>query len=93
MSKPFSSLIEERKSYVNVLILGPYSLLDPHSHTNTKFCENMLKKLKFFLKEKGFYETHIVLDWIDEDNIASRRAGEKIGGQLYKKYRIFSKTI
>ena len=26
--------------------------------------------------------------WIDEDNIASRRSGERIGGQLYKTYRV-----
>ena len=31
--------------------------------------------------------------WIDEDNIASRKAGEKIGGQLSKIYRVYEKNI
>ena len=31
--------------------------------------------------------------WIDEDNIASRKAGERIGGQLYKTYRVYEKNI
>jgi len=31
--------------------------------------------------------------WIVEDNIASIKAGEKIGGQLYKSYRVYEKKI
>ncbi|KYK26903.1 hypothetical protein AYK20_08505 [Thermoplasmatales archaeon SG8-52-1] len=31
--------------------------------------------------------------WIDEDNIASRKAGEKIGGKLYKIYRVYKKSL
>jgi predicted acetyltransferase len=43
-----------------------------------------MKKLGYKTAEYG---------WIDEKNIASHKAGEKIGGKLYKKYRIFSKMI
>jgi hypothetical protein len=43
-----------------------------------------MKKLGYKTAEYG---------WIEEDNIASCKAGEKIGGQLYKKHRIFSKKI
>jgi len=31
--------------------------------------------------------------WIDEINIASCKAGEKIGGELYKIYRVYSMNI
>lgn len=31
--------------------------------------------------------------WIDEGNIASRKAGEKIGGALHKIYRVYEKRI
>jgi hypothetical protein len=31
--------------------------------------------------------------WIDENNIASKKAGEKIGGHLYKIYRVYEKNI
>lgn len=31
--------------------------------------------------------------WIDEGNVASRKAGEKIGGILYKTYRVYEKQI
>jgi len=31
--------------------------------------------------------------WIAENNIASRRAGEKIGGKLYKIYRVYEKSL
>jgi len=31
--------------------------------------------------------------WIDENNIASRKAGEKIGGEVYKIHRVYEKNI
>jgi hypothetical protein len=43
-----------------------------------------MKKLGFTSAEYG---------WIEEDNISSRKAGEKIGGFLYKRHRIYYKNI
>jgi hypothetical protein len=43
------------------------------------------------MKRRG-YET-AEYGWIDEDNIASLRAGEKIGGKIYKCYRVYEKKI
>jgi len=43
------------------------------------------------MKKQGYVSTEY--GWIDEDNIASRKAGEKIGGRLYKKYRVYEKDI
>jgi hypothetical protein len=43
------------------------------------------------MKRRGYLSTEY--GWIDEDNISSRKAGEKIGGKLYKVYRIYEKDI
>jgi hypothetical protein len=43
------------------------------------------------MKRKGYDSTEY--GWIDEKNIASRKAGEKIGGGLYKIYRVYEKNI
>lgn len=43
------------------------------------------------MKRKGYDSTEY--GWIDEKNIASRKAGEKIGGRLYKIYRVYEKNI
>lgn len=43
------------------------------------------------MKKKGY--TCAEYGWIEEYNIASRRCGEKIGGKLYKKYRVYKKNI
>lgn len=43
------------------------------------------------MKRQGYVSTEY--GWIDETNIASRKAGEKIGGKLYKQYRVYEKDI
>ena len=43
------------------------------------------------MKKKGYSSAEY--GWIDENNIVSQKSGEKIGGKLYKKYRIYKKTI
>jgi hypothetical protein len=43
------------------------------------------------MKQLGY--TSAEYGWIEENNIASRKAGEKIGGKPHKKHRIFSKKI
>ena len=43
------------------------------------------------MKKQGYTSTEY--GWIDEDNIASQKAGEKIGGKLYKIYRVYEKKI
>jgi hypothetical protein len=43
------------------------------------------------MKRRGYLSTEY--GWIDEDNISSRKAGEKIGGKLYKIYRIYEKDL
>jgi predicted GNAT family acetyltransferase len=43
-----------------------------------------MKKRKYQQAEYG---------WIDEKNVASRRAAEKIGGDLYKIYRVYEKKF
>lgn len=43
------------------------------------------------MKKRGYISAEY--GWIDENNIASCRTGEKIGGKLYKKYRVYKKTI
>ena len=39
------------------------------------------------MKKRGYKSAEY--GWIDEKNIASRKAGEKIGGELYKIYRVY----
>jgi hypothetical protein len=43
------------------------------------------------MKKRGYFSADY--GWIDENNIASRKAGEKIRGKLYKIYQVFEKTI
>lgn len=43
------------------------------------------------MKKRGYLNAEY--GWIDEENIASRRAGEKIGGKLNKIYRVYEKNI
>ena len=43
------------------------------------------------MKKRGYKTAEY--GWIVEDNIASCKAGEKIGGKLYKKYRVYEKKI
>ena len=43
------------------------------------------------MKKQGY--TCAEYGWIDESNIASRKAGEKMGGKLYKTYRVYEKDI
>ena len=43
------------------------------------------------MKKRGYLNAEY--GWIDEDNIASRKAGEKIGGKINKIYRIYEKNI
>jgi len=43
------------------------------------------------MKKRGYVTAEY--GWIVEDNIASCKAGEKIGGKLYKKYRVYEKKI
>lgn len=43
------------------------------------------------MKKRGY--TDAEYGWIDENNIASRKAGERLGGKIYKIYRVYEKTI
>jgi hypothetical protein len=43
------------------------------------------------MKKRGY--SNAEYGWIDEENIASRKAGEKIGGKLNKIYRVYEKII
>ena len=43
------------------------------------------------MKRRGY--TSAECGWIDEDNIASRKAIEKIGAQLKKVFRVYEKTV
>jgi len=43
------------------------------------------------MKKRGYKSAEY--GWIDENNIASRKAGEKIGGKQYKTYRIYEKNL
>ena len=43
------------------------------------------------MKRKGY--TTAEYGWIDETNTGSRKAGEKMGGTIYKIYRVFEKNI
>jgi GNAT superfamily N-acetyltransferase len=43
------------------------------------------------MKKRGY--KYAEYGWIAEDNIASRKAGEKIGGKLYKIYRVYEKSL
>ncbi|MCK4365180.1 MAG: GNAT family N-acetyltransferase [Thermoplasmatales archaeon] len=43
------------------------------------------------MKKRGYKSAEY--GWIDEENIASRKAGEKIGGELSKIYRVFEKKL
>jgi len=56
---------------------------------NIGTCMNYYTLLE--MKRKRYVSTEY--GWIDENNIASRKAGEKIGGKLYKQYRVYEKEI
>jgi hypothetical protein len=43
------------------------------------------------MKKRGYKSAEY--GWIDETNIASCKAGEKIGGELYKKYRVYKYAL
>jgi hypothetical protein len=43
------------------------------------------------MKKRGYLRAEY--GWIDEENIASRKSAEKIGGDLYKIYRVYEKNI
>jgi hypothetical protein len=43
------------------------------------------------MKKRGYLSAEY--GWIDENNLASCKAGEKIGGELYKIYRVYEKNI
>ena len=43
------------------------------------------------MKKRGYDSAEY--GWIDEGNVASRKAGEKLGGKLYKIYRVYEKKI
>ena len=43
------------------------------------------------MKKRGYKSAEY--GWIDENNIGSRKAGEKLGGKLYKIYRVYKKKI
>jgi predicted GNAT family acetyltransferase len=43
------------------------------------------------MKKRGYVSAEY--GWIDENNIASCRAGEKIDGKPYKIYRVYKKAI
>jgi hypothetical protein len=43
------------------------------------------------MKKLGYSDAEY--GWIDEENIASIKSGEKIGGKLYKIYRVYEKNI
>lgn len=56
---------------------------------NIGTCFNYYTMLE--MKRKGYISAEY--GWIEEDNIASHRSGEKIGGLPYKKYRVYEKDI
>jgi hypothetical protein len=43
------------------------------------------------MKRRGYISAEY--GWIDEDNIASLKAAEKIGGKIYKRYRVYEKKV
>jgi GNAT superfamily N-acetyltransferase len=43
------------------------------------------------MKRKGYKTAEY--GWIDETNLGSRKAGEKMGGTVYKTYRVYEKNI
>ncbi len=60
-----------------------------HQGKSIGTCMNYYTLLE--MKRKGYKSAEY--GWIDEDNIASRRAGEKMGGKIYKIYRVYEKNI
>jgi len=55
----FSDVLKTRKGNTKILILGSYD------------AREMLKRLKVFLRTRGFGKTRLVEDWIDEKEIPS----------------------
>ncbi len=64
----YSTLLEQRKRTVHVLILGDYSVIRGYRGKNKKICVERLENLKFSLIAKGFAQTRLVKDWVDEKN-------------------------
>ena len=58
MIPTFKTLFEDKKNRARVLILGPYTPPE---------CKEKLERLKTTLQEKGFFETHLVSDFPDEE--------------------------
>lgn len=89
--------------------LGPIEILKfLYYRTKIKSLRTMIMGVKKDYRNRGFevvmyYESILnglklgyqwaELSWILEDNIMMTRAAETLGGQLYKKYRVYEKEI
>lgn len=67
-------------------------LLGTKPEYRNKGVDAMLFKEAFKGVKRGDYK-RVDFSWILEDNISVQRLVEMIGGRLYKKYRIYEKTI
>jgi len=65
----FGSIVENSKRTSNVLILGPYRSIDTTRDEISNICKRRLEKLKEFLIQKGFINTHLVSDFPDEEGV------------------------
>jgi len=74
-SVQFRDIIETKKSNAKVLILGSYKTLESCG-LGKDFCKEKLRRLKDFLRAKGFDITRLVEHWIDEDEIPSESLNE-----------------
>lgn len=81
-SDQYADLLETRKRNAKVLILGSYSALKVYG-LGEKVCEERLKRLKAFLIAKGFENTRLVKNWMDEDNIPRDSFDEHFRGKSF----------
>ena len=64
----FKDRILKKKNAVRILLLGDYSK-DAEYDGPEDICISQLENLKLYLKERGFYETYLVKDFEDENEI------------------------
>ena len=69
MKKSFREPLEKVKGKVKILILGSYPLFTPRKGEVNQDKEEMLERLRNFLRKKGFKQTMLVKDWKDEENV------------------------
>ena len=68
-SPHLKDLLAVARNRVRILILGPYRTQEAFKCETEKICLNKLDRLKAFLIEKGFPQTRLVIDWMDEEEV------------------------